>query len=146
MKDIIVCIAFFILLATPVIGQINIERGKIPSQNAERGYYIFDHLARIYRSEAPSKQKIDQLIQDDSLDMGSKTYRFATSMRVDVDFLQSASWVTRGNMTYGRLLIVASRAKSLSLNFNSFVIPSLSEFVIYQLEGYISGSDNLQRK
>ena len=139
MKNIIIYIAFFILLAKPVIGQIEIENRTNLSSNANRGFYIVDQLARIHQSKVPAKQKIDQLIKEDSLDIGSKTFRFATSMRVDVDFLQSANWVIRGSLAYGRLLIVASEAKSLNLNFDSFLIPDFSELVIYNARGTIAG-------
>ncbi len=71
--------------------------------------------------------------------MGSKTYRFATPVKTDIDFLPSASWISRGNMSYGRLLIVAEGAKSISLNFDGFSILDLSELVIYNSTGTIAG-------
>lgn len=60
-------------------------------------------------------------------------------MKTSVDFVQSAHWITRGAMTYARLLLVAPHAKSLSLNFDSFEIPELGELTIYNSTGVIAG-------
>lgn len=87
----------------------------------------------------PDKQELDKLLKEDSLDMGSKTYRFAVALTINFDFLQSANWVTRGSMSYGRLLIVSEGARSLSLNFDSFNIPDFCELVIYNSTSTIAG-------
>ena len=79
MKDIIICIAFSVLLVMPSLGQVNIENRKSLSNNSENGYYILDHLARIHQAEVPAVQKIDQLIKEDSLVMGTKTIDFSIS-------------------------------------------------------------------
>ncbi|GGN07870.1 hypothetical protein GCM10010967_49370 [Dyadobacter beijingensis] len=42
-------------------------------------------------------------------------------------------------MTYGRLLIIAPGAKSLSLNFNAFAIPEFGELTIYNTGGTTAG-------
>ncbi|SDH33538.1 hypothetical protein SAMN04487996_13355 [Dyadobacter soli] len=139
MKNIIVYLALCVCLLNTALGQIKIENIKNSVYNSKRGFYIVNHLASTFQSEVPTAQRIDQLIREDSLDMGSKTYRFATPMKVDVDFLQAANWLTRGSIAYGRLLIVASVAKSMSLNFDSFVIPNSGELVVYNSRGTIAG-------
>jgi hypothetical protein len=139
MKNAIVLLILLIFVARSGKGQIVIETKKDLLKKVKNGFYFDNHSANVHMSEVPTKQRIDQLIKEDSLDVGSKTYRFATALGLDVDFVQSANWVTRGSMAYGRLLIVAGGAKSVSLNFDSFFIPDLGEFVIYNSRATIAG-------
>jgi hypothetical protein len=71
--------------------------------------------------------------------MGSKTYRFAIATAIKVNFAESANWVTRGGISYGRLLIVATGAKSISLNFNTFFVPEFCNLVMYNARGTLAG-------
>lgn len=139
MKNVLAIITLSILIVQQCWGQIGIENSRSISLNSKQGFYINDHFAAVYQSEVPDRQKIDALLREDSLDMGSKTYRFATATKMNVDFVASAHWVTRGALTYGRLLIVAPDAKSLSLNFSAFAIPDFGELTIYNAGGTIAG-------
>lgn len=121
MKSILLTIAFIVLTIIPSEAQIKIANRHNPFHGIRKGFYTDDHSASAYQSEVPTKQKLGQIFRDDSLDIGTKTYRFATAIGINIDFIQSANWIEKGSMTYGRLLIVASGAKSLSLNFNSFL-------------------------
>ncbi|SEJ82709.1 hypothetical protein SAMN05216327_12237 [Dyadobacter sp. SG02] len=136
MKNILLSLLIFVVI--PCRSQIKVET-RVLSHGAQKGFYIDGHVANLYQSPIPTGEQIDQLVGEDSLDMGSKTYRFATSIDINIDFLESANWITRGGMSYGRLLIVAERAKSLSLNFKAFDIPDLGELVIYNSKGTIAG-------
>ena len=139
MKNILFVFVFMISIIPPVEGQVKIENIENLSHAAQNGFYISDHVANAYNTAVPSRSEIAGLFREDSLDIGSKAYRFAIAVGINVDFLQSASWVTRGRMTYGRLLVVASGAKSLSLNFSAFNIPEFSEVVIYNGRTTIAG-------
>ena len=139
MKNVLLMFALLIFVVDPSQGQIKIENRNGWSYSIRKGYYVDEQPVAVYHAGVPTRERIDQVLREDSLDMGSKTYRFAIAMGIDIDFFHSANWVTRGSMAYGRLLIVATGAKSLSLNFNSFVIPNLGELVMYNSRGTIAG-------
>jgi hypothetical protein len=145
MKTVLLALSFLAFVVSTSQAQIKIENSVGLPYNLQSGFYVDDHIANVYRSPLPTDKKVDELLREDSLDMGSKTYRFATSIAIDVNFLQLANWISRGSMSYGRLLIVAEGAKSLSLNFDAFNIPDFSELVIYSrntIAGPITSKEN----
>ncbi|HWV32960.1 MAG TPA: hypothetical protein VN038_25030 [Dyadobacter sp.] len=90
MKNVLAIITLSILIVQQCWGQISIEKRRSTLQSPEQGFYINDHFAAVYQSEVPDQQKIDALLREDALDMGSKTYRFATATKMNVDFVASA--------------------------------------------------------
>lgn len=124
------------------LAQVQIENRGSYEYIIKEGYYLNHHSANERHPERPTIDRVNQLLSEDSLDSGSKTYRFAISTQIDIDFVSSANWVTRGSLSYGRLLMVADGAKSISLNFNSFQLTDFSELVIYNSRGTFAGPIN----
>ena len=117
MKRILLIFAFLDFVLLPCVAQIRVVNGVNVSNEINNGFYINDHAAAIYLVESPTSEEINRLLKEDSLEIGSKSYRFATLLGADVDFVEAANWVRRGGLSYGRLLIVAKNAKYVSLKF-----------------------------
>lgn len=83
----------------------------------------------------PDDQKIKNAEKADSLLTEEKLFRIAIPIGVNIDFNQTASWISDNSFSYGKLILQVAKAKSLSLNFNKFDLPAGTEMYIYNEKG-----------
>jgi lysyl endopeptidase len=71
----------------------------------------------------------------------------AEPIKVNIDVVNEAFWLQENGFSFGRFTLVAAGAKSISLNFNGFYLPDLTEIYVYSengemITGPISESEN----
>lgn len=132
-------LGLFLHLASNSHGQIIISNNADRSDDLEKGLFYNSGQRKVIDIPKPSSEKINRLMEEDSLGLYAKGYRFAEPIAVDVDVLKLADWAVRGDSIYGKISIYSEGATSLSINFSSFFLPDLSEVFIYSPNGTVAG-------
>jgi lysyl endopeptidase len=99
----------------------------------------------------PSNQKIKDIEKADSELNEDRLLRIAIPISLDIDFTKVASWINDTDFSYGKLILNAANAKSISLNFNKFLLPEGTEMYIYNengnmITGPITAKENNKNK
>lgn len=77
----------------------------------------------------------------------AKPFQIATPVPVDIDVAGKANWTSDEQFAYGKLTIHAGQAKSLSINFDRFYLPTGTEIFVYNenanmITGPVTAAEN----
>ncbi len=84
-----------------------------------------------------SQSIIEKEMRENKTSNEPKPYRIAEPIKVSIDVLKEAQWLEDLEYGFGNFVLVASKAKSISLNFDQFYLPSGTELYIYNKNGEI---------
>lgn len=100
-----------------------------------RGFFNREYAAKKSIITPPDPKIYKKKLLDDKASRYIKPLRIAEPVKVNLDIVNLASWVTTGDMSYGKYTITSAGAKSLSINFDKFFIPANAEMYIYNKDG-----------
>lgn len=143
-----------ILLLTVLLAFMHIANAQVKTNfnNAElitaRGKFM-----KGFRSKSPfviPARDIKALLEKEKLEDktgGGKPFRIAEAVAVDIDVVKEAVWVEEGGYAYGKFTMVAAGAKSISANFDQFLLPEGTELYVYSengemITGPVTASEN----
>jgi len=130
---------FILFCFYPVFSQVhtNFHNPKIIT---DKGYFQTDHKNRYLQLASPDSSQILAHETEDNGKKSGKPLRVAEKINVDIDVTKEADWITEGQFMYGKVTLVAGKAKSLSIFCNAFHMPENAEMYIYNPRGeMISG-------
>lgn len=135
-----------ILILTVFILQINVLFAQVVTNFnnkeviSERGKFDKPYISNSFEISAPDlkgayeKEKIEAA-------KASKIFIFAHPVAVKIDLLSKISWIKDGGNSFGKFTLISKGAKSLSIDFDNFFLPSGTEMYIYNTNGeMIAGS------
>ena len=108
--------------------------------NNEKGVSIEGVFKKAYQENIfnitpPDMNIINQKEKQDRESADVKPFRIADPVATSIDVVKLASWILDEKTAYAKFSIVAAKAKSLSINFNSFFLPYGTEMSIYNSDG-----------
>ncbi|MBS1490241.1 MAG: trypsin-like peptidase domain-containing protein [Bacteroidetes bacterium] len=65
----------------------------------------------------------------------ARPFKIAEAVSADIDVASQADWIEEGDFAYGKFSIVATGAKSISVNFDQFYLPQGTELYVYSENG-----------
>lgn len=112
-----------------------------------KGIFQKNYKESVLNLTVPTEQQIRDAEREDAIISTDRLFRIAIPINTDVDFIKTALWINDLNFSYGKLTLNATNAKSLSLNFNKFLLPEGTEMWIYNengnmITGPISAKEN----
>ncbi len=135
MKNYKFLLAIFLLIFTILANAQVRTKFNNPELITVDGKFKKNYKESVFNLVLPSDQKISDIEKADSELTEDRLLRIAIPIGLDIDFVKQASWINDMNFSYGRLTINAANAKSLSLNFNKFLLPEGTEMYIYNENG-----------
>lgn len=88
-----------------------------------KGIFQKNYKESVLNLTVPTEQQIRDAEREDAIISTDRLFRIAIPINTDVDFIKTALWINDLNFSYGKLTLNATNAKSLSLNFNKFLLP-----------------------
>jgi lysyl endopeptidase len=100
------------------------ESGKFNKQYSSHRPYII------------SQRDINSLLKKEAEDtLLTKPFMIAEPIPVNIDLINESSWYEDDSFEYGKFTIIATGAKSISINFDKFFLPKGSELYVYSANG-----------
>lgn len=131
---------YFLLLSTITFSYLSIAQVKTnfnnPEKLTEKGKFKRNYKSKV-DLELPEKDLKQLLTKElgENKDNTTKPLRIAEAIEVDIDIAKQMKWDTDDLFAYGKYIIKANGALSLSINFNKFYLPKGSELYVYNKEG-----------
>lgn len=99
------------------------------------GKYKKNYKYKIH--DVPLPDLRDALAKDkaDASNLGAKPFIIAEPVATNMNVVDLADWTNGNDTLYGRFILKAAKAKSLSINFNRFYLPEGTEMFIYNEDG-----------
>ena len=101
MKTCVHFLSLFLFLADCTQAQIVISNDANRADKLQEGLYVRSSRGKVINVPKPSPEKISRLIEEDSLGLNAKGYRFAESIAVNLDILELAVWTVKGTQLTG---------------------------------------------
>ena len=95
------------------------------------GKFKKDYKENLIEVSVPTEKKIKDTEKIDAATNTNRLLRIAIPIESNIDFIANASWIDDNEFSYGKLILNAEKAKTLSLNFNKFFLPEGTEIFIY---------------
>lgn len=126
--------SFFIFYFIPCHAQVETN---FHNKNLLVGNSVFkENYQDIYHIiSPPDSSKIIGLQLANMNTKDVKPLHFATKIKVNINVTMEAEWVTENNYAFGKFSLIAAKAKSLSVFFNSFHLPKETVMYIYNNKG-----------
>jgi lysyl endopeptidase len=99
------------------------------------GKYKKNYKLKIHDVPVPDLQKALAKDNADANNLGAKPFIIAEPVATNIDVVYLASWTNDNETAFGRFILKAPKAKSLSINFNKFYLPEGTEMFIYNEDG-----------
>ena len=119
---------------------------------SEQGKFLKNFPVKIHRT-LPAKDINVLLKKEESEKVAgeAKPFRIAEAVPVDIDVAREADWLDDQGFSYCKFALVASGAKSISVNFDKFYLPKGSELWTYSdkgemITGPITETENNENK
>lgn len=114
--------------------QVKTNQNNLDTLTTE-GYYKKKYKEVVYAIAMPDTNGIKKKDKDYYSNSGEKPFRFAEPLPVKIDVVKEGSWIYDGATGFLRFALTVRHAKSLSINFGQFHLPSGTEMFIYNEKG-----------
>ncbi len=131
-----------VLLLTFLLTLFNFTKAQVktnfnnPEVITARGKFIKD-----FRVKAPyviPAMNVKSLLEKEAAESNggeAKPFKIAEAVPVDINVVEEAIWIEEGDYAYGKFSILATGAKSISVNFDQFKLPKETELYVYSENG-----------
>jgi lysyl endopeptidase len=111
-----------------------------------RGRFLKEYVPKALELAAPDVSQALRRDQEEA-SLGSKLFYIAEPMRVNINVVRAASWNVDGKFEYGKFTLRSKGARTLSINFSNWTLPTGTEMYIYNkdaemITGVITEAEN----